>query len=532
MTAAFATEPPPLTDFNDLSAFEGLDAVADIVNNAFPVDVQPAQSAQPTWPEPMIPGNLNTPDFPEDILQGVWGQMARAVSASTQTPPAMSVMAVLGVLATLLQRRFEVDAPSHREPLALWVLSASPSGTRKTAVMNAFLAPILRWEKLQNDRYRVLIARNSAARSTAKKRIEALNGQAAKCKDPAELKGIRDEIEREELDTPEELRAPRLFTGDTTAERAQAMLFENGERLAIHSDEPGIFRVLAGAYSGGSQNLDVFLQGHAGSAMRIDRAGRMAHVDRPALSFNLMIQPGMMSEVAGSKGFRDSGLLARFLYAIPATNVGKRDVRKHPAIDPALRERYELGVLSLLEGWLCEPGTVPAVKALDMTDAACELWYGFAQELEDNHGDGGKYESIRDWTSKLAGTVARIAALLELAEMGLGAETVTLDAMDRAIRLAMVLIPHAQAAFGLLGTDTTEVDAMAVIKWAQATSREKFTRHECHKALQGRFRTVDKLKQAMERLDAMDCVREHKQFNKGARATIVYTVNPALLDRL
>lgn len=535
MNAILSSAPDSLTDFNDLSVFEGLDAVAEAVNQAVSVDADqaaPRPNAAPVWPEPMLPGSQSTPDFPEDLLQGVWGDMARAVAASTQTPPAMSIMAVLGTLATLLQRRFEVDAPSHREPLALWVLSASPSGTRKTAVMNAFLAPVLRWEKLQSDRYRVLIARNNAARSTAKKRIEALNGQAAKCKDPAELKDLRDQIEREELDTPEELRAPRLFTGDTTAERAQAMLFENGERLAIHSDEPGIFRVLAGAYSGGSQNLDVFLQGHAGSAMRIDRAGRMAHVDRPALSFNLMIQPGMMSEVAGSKGFRDSGLLARFLYAIPATNVGKRDVRKHPAIDPALRERYELAVLSLLEGWLCEPGTVPKVQVLDLADSAAELWYEFAQEIEDNHGDGDKYESIRDWTSKLAGTVARIAALLELAEMGLGAETVTFDAMDRAIRLARVLIPHAQAAFGLLGTDTTEVDALAVIKWVQAHGHAEFTQRECHKAMEGRFRSVDKLKKAMERLDAMDCVRERKRPNKGARATIYYVVNPALLDPL
>jgi putative DNA primase/helicase len=521
-----------MSDFNDLSRFDSLEAVAAIVDQAYPVNDAPNQAPAPTWPEPMIPGNLNTPDFPEDLLQGVWGDMARAVAASTQTPPAMSIMAVLGVLATCLQRRFEVDTPSHREPLALWVLSASPSGTRKTAVMNAFLSPILRWEKLQSDRYRVLIARNNAARSTAKKRIEALNGQAAKCKEPAELKDLREQIEREELDTPEELRAPRLFTGDTTAERAQAMLFENGERLAIHSDEPGIFRVLAGAYSGGTQNLDVFLQGHAGSAMRIDRAGRMAHVDRPALSFNLMIQPGMMSEVAGSKGFRDSGLLARFLYAIPATNVGKRDVRKHPAIDPALRERYEAGMLSLLNGWLCEPGTVPKVQVLDMADSAAELWYDFAQEIEDSHGDGCKYESIRDWTSKLPGAVARIAALLELAEMGLGAETVTFCAMDRAIRLARVLIPHAQAAFGLLGTDTAEVDALAVIKWAQANGHAEFTRRDCQKAMEGRFRSVDKLKKAMERLDAMECVREHKQFNKGARATVFYSVNPALLEPL
>lgn len=518
----------PPTDWNDFAYFESLEAVATAVNQAAPA-IKP-----PAWPEPMIPGTLRTPDFPEDILQGVWGDMARAVAASTQTPPALSVMCVLGVLATLLQRRFEVRPygldDSYSEPLALWVISASPSGTRKTAVLNSFMAPIVSWERLQYDRYRAIVARANAARSTAKKRIEALNQQAAKCKDAAELKTLRDAIEREELDMPDEVMPPRLFTGDTTAERLQAMIFENAERMAVHSDEPGIFRVMAGAYSNGSQNIDVFLQGHAGSAMRIDRAGRMAHVDKPALSFNLMIQPGMMSEVAGSKGFRDSGLLARFMYAIPASNVGKRDVRKHSSIDSTVRKAYEQGVLSLLQGWLCEPGKVPDILVMDLCDAARELWLEFAQYIEDNHGDDGVFESIRDWTSKLAGAVARIAALLELAETGLSAQTVSYSAMDRAVRLAKVLIPHAQAAFGLLGTDSTDTDALAVLKWVQANGFEEFTRRDAQKAMEGRFRSVDKLKRALDRLDAMDCTQEHKRHNKGARPTIFYKVNPALLQ--
>ena len=96
-----------LTDFNDLGNAEGLEAVADIVNQAIPAMEEtepPAEQAPPpasAWPEPMIPGTLSTPDFPEDVLPGPWGDMARAVAASTQTPPALSVMCVLGVLATL-----------------------------------------------------------------------------------------------------------------------------------------------------------------------------------------------------------------------------------------------------------------------------------------------------------------------------------------------------------------------------------------------------------------------------------------------
>jgi putative DNA primase/helicase len=91
-----------LTDFNDLSAFEGLEAVADIVNHATPA------TEPPTWPEPIMPGTLRTPPIPADVLPTWMCNMVTAVAASTQTPPALAVMSCLAMLATVLQRRFEV----------------------------------------------------------------------------------------------------------------------------------------------------------------------------------------------------------------------------------------------------------------------------------------------------------------------------------------------------------------------------------------------------------------------------------------
>jgi replicative DNA helicase len=198
--------------------------------------------------------------------------------------------------------------------------------------------------------------------------------------------------------------------------------------------------------------------------MRVDRASRSAHVDKPALSFGLLMQPDVLAEVADNRRFRGSGLLARFLFAVPASNVGRRDVRAHAPIPAGVRDEYERRLHQLLEG---VPGPVTAPKVLTLTDAAREAWLDMAQAIELEQGDGGRYESISDWTSKLPGAVARIAALFELAEMGLAAEEVSHAAMDRAIHLARLLIPHAQAAFGLLGTDATDSDAAAIVKWVQ-----------------------------------------------------------------
>ena len=513
------------TDFNDLAEVAGLDAVNRLIEQA---TATPA-AVPAEWPDPILPGVVRTPAIPADLLPTWLGAMAAAVADSTQTPPALAVLHGLSVLATVLQRRFEVapHGSGYTEPLALWTLSASPSGTRKSAVLSAMLGPLVHWEKLLRDRMRSEIARINATRAVAKKRIERLLQDAAKAKDASEREQIRAEIEREETDMPEEARAPRLFTGDTTAERLQALLVEHGERMAVHSDESGIFLIMAGIYSGGAANIDVFLQGHAGTPMRVDRAGRSAHVDQPALSFGLLLQPGVMAEVASSRRFRDSGLLARFLYALPVSNVGQRDVRRHTPIPDEVRAEYERRLHGLLEG---VPGPAAQPKVLTLSDSALELWLDLAEHIEVNQGEGGRFESISDWTSKLPGAVARVAALLELAEVGLSADEVSFVAMDRAVRLAKLLIPHAQAAFGLLGTDAADTDAAAVVKWLQANELPEFTRREAQKAQEGRFRSVDRLQKALSRLEQQDALREFKRHNKGAPPTTAYRVNPKVLS--
>ena len=157
-------------DFNDLENAHGPAAGVESINaavhgsNATPdADTAPAED----WPEPVLPGTAKTPDIPARLLPGVFGDYAAAVAANTQTPPALSVLFALSVLGTVLQRSFEV-APygdSYTEPLSIWINGAAASGTRKTAVMGAWLAPLVHWEKVQRDRMRTEITRVNARRA-------------------------------------------------------------------------------------------------------------------------------------------------------------------------------------------------------------------------------------------------------------------------------------------------------------------------------------------------------------------------------
>lgn len=518
-----------LTDFNDLAKKRGKAAVAAMVANAMPPEV--AESIE-DWPDPILPGGVRVPLIEADLLPGWMGAMAKAVADSTQTPEAMATMMTLAILATCLQRQYVVqpyaDDPGYVEPLVLWVIIALVSGTRKTAVIDALLTPVKSWEQRQRDLLRREMARISAARAVAKKRIEKLVRDASSETDADRLKEIREEIERTELDMPAEIHAPRLFTGDVTAERLQTLLVEQGERMAVITDEAGIFTIMAGLYSGGIANIDVFLQAHAGSAVRVDRADREAYLSNPALSFGLALQPGILADVAKNPRFRASGLLARFLFTLPESNVGKRDVRKRMPIPAAVKLAWSEGIATLLEGRRLVPDDpVP----LAFTADALECWIEFLEEIEGKIGVHGELEPISDWASKLPGAVARMAGLIQLAsDMGTS-RAIGADAVTRAITLGQLLIPHAQAAFDLLGADQVDADAMAILKWARDTGTVTTTRRTVQKAMEGRFRTLERLNKAAERLRDRDVLRERKeQAKRGAPPSVWYSFNPKALS--
>ena len=120
--------------------------------------------------------------------------------------------------------------------------------------------------------------------------------------------------------------------------------------------------------------------------------------------------------------------------------------------------------------------------------------------------------------------------MLEVAECGLQVDTVHEVTMRRAIDLAWLLIEHARAAFALLGTDEADNDASTVVRWVRGEVREEFTQREAQKAMEGRFKSVDRLKKALDRLEAGGVVRGAKRRNPRGSPSMVYTVNPRILS--
>jgi putative DNA primase/helicase len=341
------------------------------------------------------------------------------------------------------------------------------------------LAPILKWEKRERNRLRGEIARSRAAREVAEKRIERLKADAAKAKTPEIRENLQKEIEDELTSMPELVLAPRLFAEDANAEKTQHLLVDHDEKMSFFSDEGGIFQIMAGLYSNGKGNIDVFLKGHSGTPLRVDRIGRTVSVDRPAISFGLAIQPEIMGEAGQSARFRGAGLLARYLYAVPKNNVGHRDVRAENPIPPAVKDAWERGIFELLDG------------------------------------------------------VARIAGVLALAEFGTQIKEVDAFNVQRATLIGELLLLHAEAAFTLMGIEPVEKDALAIARWLIVNKMQEFTQRQVCKAMKSRFRAGERLKKALAELEqgyviSPECRKAAGE--KGGRPSVFRWVNPRVLS--
>lgn len=533
---------PKGKDVSDWVASGGtFETLLDMVEKATPLgeaDVRVLETPQikisdePTWEEAILFGEIQVPEIPASMLPSWLGDFVESVSRATQTPTGLAVMMGLATVATCLQKRFEVCpfGDLYTEPLNLWTVTALPPASRKTAVASLLTEPLNEWEREQTIKLQSQIDEIETTRDVNLKRIEKLQSQAATSENSQERARLIQEINQLKQDIPEELRAPRLWTGDVTPERLQNLLVEHGERMAVLSDEGGIFEILAGLYSNGKANIDVFLQSHAGKGVRVDRGGRTAHLNKPALSFGLAVQPEIVSELSqgNKRHFRGNGMLARFLYCIPKSNIGQRNAAQRIIIPNDVQSRFRAEIHTLLDfPPLKDEAGMERPKILTLSKEALDAWLAFSQYIESNQGEEKEFEPIQDWTGKLPGAALRIAGNCHIVEYGGNNLTISKGIMERALDLCELLICHAQVAFELMGHDIAYDDARKVFSWVLKNREASFRQNDCLKALHGRFRKVERL------LKAFSILKDHNIISGPERLptkkpTTIYQVNPAI----
>ena len=92
---------------------------------------------------------------------------------------------------------------------------------------------------------------------------------------------------------------PRWLVDDATPEALAGLLATYG-RIALLSPEGDVFDQMAGRYNQqAGPNLGVYLKGHAGDLLKVDRRGRPPeYVERPCLTIGLAVQPEVLRGLA------------------------------------------------------------------------------------------------------------------------------------------------------------------------------------------------------------------------------------------
>jgi replicative DNA helicase len=500
-------------------------------------DTRTAAPGERRW-EPPIPFGIagDLPAFPVEVLPGWLSDYVAAVASATQTPPDLAGMLALAVLATVAAGAVEVEPrPGWREPLCLFVAVGMDAGARKSSVFTALTRPVAEFERDQATAALPAITETITLRRIADQ--AAAHAEAAASRAPADqqeerqAEAIARAAEAANLIVPS---VPRWLVDDATPEALAGLLATYG-RIALLSPEGDVFDQMAGRYNQqAGPNLGVYLKGHAGDLLKVDRRGRPPeYVERPCLTIGLAVQPEVLQGLASRPGFRGRGLLARFLYSLPTSLIGRRKPGA-PPVPQAVADRYTLELQALAASLTIPASDDPTVLTLD--PPAGELLLDLERDLEPRlAADRGDLAHLAGWAAKLAGATCRLAALLHLAEhlRDGWARPISRDTFTGAIRLAGYLIEHARAVFDLMGSDPRIDDARWLLDWITRTNRTQFSRRDAHRAApRGRYAKATDLEPALRLLEEHGYLRRvdpepsQDPRGRGRPASPRFLVNP------
>lgn len=363
----------------------------DAYNSAGPV----------VWDTPIPFDEYDLPTFPVDALPEVIRRYVLAVAESTQTSVDMAAVEALGVVSLCSQGKYFIRGNADwAEPLNTYTVVILSPAERKSSVLSMMIRPVELFESAENTRRGPEIVKSQMELSRLEKEKRSLVERASKGK--ATEEEVR--AKAAEIAKYEPIKPLRLFVDDVTSEKLTSVLAENKGRAAVVSAEGGIFDIISGLYSR-NVNIDVFLKGHSGDTIRVDRIGRASEsIIHPALSMVLAVQPEVLNGLMSNNTFRGRGLTARFLYSMPKSTVGSRSFSTKP-IPEGVRARYQ----ALIETILSSDNEQ---EPISLDDGAREVLEDLFNEIEGRLK--GDLAEISDWAGKFVGAVLRISGILHV----------------------------------------------------------------------------------------------------------------------
>ena len=506
-------------------------------NNSVQNDTQYPQSIEEpqtfVWPVIQELKYFDPPQFPIAAMPEPLRSYIVALSEATQTPVDLAALMVLSTVAAINAKFYIADYSSDwSEPLNLYIIVALPPASRKSAVFAACVKPLQDYEEEKLAQMKAIVASAESERRMLMKRQENLEKIISNVKTTAEKRTTAEydlatcTRELQNLEVPA---LPRLIADDVTPEMLTSLLCEQNGKMAVMSSEGSLFTVIIkGLYSSGGPNYEILLKAHSGDTIRVDRRVRPPeYVADPALTIGLAIQPGLLNGLSLTPGLRNRGLLARFLYSFPKSNIGSRAIETAP-VPENLKNQYNSVMRQMLREDVVyeESGYNP--KHITLCAEAKHFFDEYRETIETRMQPFGSLSSIQDWAGKLAGAVLRVAANFQLVKnvnRNAGNILISRQTMLEAISIGNYFTAQALGVFDLMGADPVLEDAKILLSCIERRQVRSFTKREIHQAVRGQKR-FDKA----TAVDApLNLLAERGYIRRDSSSPNSYEVNPLIL---
>ena len=421
-------------------------------------------------------GRGAVPPFPIDLIPQPWRDWTADRARGAGAPVDYAVQALLAAVSGVCGAGVEVQiTPEWSEPLVLWQALVGGASSGKSPVL---------------ERLRELLAT-----------IETLirRSQGGREGGPA-----------------------RIVVGNASIRAIAQVVAGNPRGVLLWRDHPSPWLAELGRSAD-----DCAHWRQAWSARRVtleDRGEPPLQLDRLAVSVLGTIEPDLLAQLESA----DRGLAGRFLYSWPdpAPFCPFRERRKSNAEE-------SVRMLRLIEEQ-ARQSAGPLV--LSFETSALDRFERF---LEGLHREPRHAESLEAaWLAKGPGTVARLAAALELLGWSGGPASgppgpIGRDAVEAAVALWRDYFrPHAVAAFNRAGPTDLERHARRVLRWLKAGNRTEVSGEEVRCGGLGRTVNAGQTAETLDRLEAAGVVRRVRSatLRKG-RPAERWEVNPAALPK-
>lgn len=441
------------------------EAVRLLVDNAEAAEAIPFPELLPLDTPP------ETPPFPIKTLPPEFRDYAGEIAESVQVPPALPSVAILGAIATAVQRKARVHVGrTHVEPLNLFTILAADPSDRKSETLGKVYAPVYAFQSEAAERMRPDVEAAQNRRDLQTARIEVLKKKAARVKKAEDVPPLIAEIEEAQRNLEAVPTIPRLTAADVTPETLATVMHGNGGRITL-ADPEGASPLAnnLGRYGDTGPNLSNILRGYRGDTMQIDRRGRQETIFEPTLTLSLMVQPGVLLRMGNHPEAREQGLTARICFSLPQTRAGTRTYRNRP-ISPQSEAEYNGAMRDLLG--IPAPDTIdrrPELPEIQLEGEPLQIWIRYHDGIEARMADGGDLAPYRDLAGKFAGHMARLIGLLHMAanhaEVAPWAVPVTVETAVAARLIAEYFEAHGLAAYRLMFEGATEGIPARIVAW-------------------------------------------------------------------